>query len=111
MPTPKRKRIGKSPRRSRMMKTTAAAIIVAIMRMRSTEPAAAFFDTAARRLGVKNEEIWMIGDDIRVDVGGAQQTGLKGVQVKTGKYRAGDLDGAIKPDLVLDSIADLKSLL
>jgi HAD superfamily hydrolase (TIGR01458 family) len=75
------------------------------------KPAAAFFDAAARRLGVAKEEVWMIGDDIRVDVGGAQQAGLKGVQVKTGKYRAGDLDGAIKPDLVLDSIADLKSLL
>jgi len=29
----------------------------------------------------------MIGDDIISDVGGAQALGMKGVQVRTGKYR------------------------
>ena len=29
----------------------------------------------------------MIGDDIVSDVGGAQSVGMKGVQVRTGKYR------------------------
>lgn len=30
----------------------------------------------------------MIGDDLVNDVGGAQQCGIKGVQVRTGKYRS-----------------------
>lgn len=29
----------------------------------------------------------MIGDDIVSDVGGAQKCGMRGVQVKTGKWR------------------------
>jgi len=71
------------------------------------KPAAAFFHTAARKLGVAEGEILMLGDDIRIDVGGAQAAGLKGGLVKTGKYRPGDLDGDVKPDVVLDSIAAL----
>lgn len=30
----------------------------------------------------------MIGDDLVNDVGGAQRCGIKGVQVRTGKYRS-----------------------
>jgi ribonucleotide monophosphatase NagD (HAD superfamily) len=51
----------------------------------------------------------MIGDDIVTDVGGAQQAGLKGVLVKTGKFRPQDLTREVQPDAVLDSIADLPS--
>jgi HAD superfamily hydrolase (TIGR01458 family) len=74
------------------------------------KPAAGFFEAAVRRLGVPKDEVLMIGDDIRVDVGGAQRAGLKGALVKTGKYRAGDLEGAVKPDFVMDSIAALPRL-
>jgi ribonucleotide monophosphatase NagD (HAD superfamily) len=49
----------------------------------------------------------MIGDDIEADIGGAQAAGLKGALVKTGKFRTTDLEGTIRPDVVLDSIADL----
>jgi ribonucleotide monophosphatase NagD (HAD superfamily) len=49
----------------------------------------------------------MIGDDIEADVGGAQAAGLKAALVKTGKFRAADLDHAIQPEIVLDSVADL----
>lgn len=48
----------------------------------------------------------LIGDDIKTDVGGAQQAALRGVQVRTGKFQATDLEGAIRPDAVLDSIAE-----
>lgn len=33
------------------------------------------------------EQALMIGDDLVNDVGGAQQVGMKGLQVRTGKYR------------------------
>lgn len=71
------------------------------------KPAAAFFNTATKKLGVHAAEILMVGDDVRVDVGGAQKAGLKGALVKTGKYRAGDLGGDVRPDYVIDSIVDL----
>ena len=50
----------------------------------------------------------MIGDDILTDVHGAQQVGLKGILVKTGKYRE-DLaaNSGVIPDLVLKSLASL----
>jgi ribonucleotide monophosphatase NagD (HAD superfamily) len=49
----------------------------------------------------------MVGDDIEVDVGGAQKAGLVGALVKTGKHRPSDLIGSLKPNVVLDSIAAL----
>ena len=53
------------------------------------------------------EETLMIGDDIRGDVGGAQQAGIPGLLVRTGKFLPEDLNGDIRPDGLLDSIADL----
>jgi len=32
----------------------------------------------------------MIGDDVVGDIGGAQGIGIRGILVKTGKYREGD---------------------
>jgi phospholysine phosphohistidine inorganic pyrophosphate phosphatase len=52
-------------------------------------------------------DVLMVGDDIETDVGGAQSGGVKGAIVKTGKFRPADLDGPIRPYVVLDSIADL----
>jgi ribonucleotide monophosphatase NagD (HAD superfamily) len=49
----------------------------------------------------------MIGDDIRGDIEGAQQAGIHGVLVRTGKFRPVDLSMGITPDFVLNSIADL----
>jgi HAD superfamily hydrolase (TIGR01458 family) len=71
------------------------------------KPAAAFFQAASAKLGVAPGDVWMVGDDIHADVGGAMSAGLKGVLVRTGKFRETDLAGPVKPDLVLDSIADL----
>ncbi len=73
------------------------------------KPAEAFFHAATEELRVEPGETVMIGDDIQVDVGGAQQAGLKGMLVKTGKFRPRDLTGDVHPDAVLDSIADLPS--
>jgi hypothetical protein len=74
------------------------------------KPAEAFFHAAVKRLGVTPDQVLMIGDDVRVDVGGAQRAGLKGALVKTGKYRAGD-EHVGQPDFVLDSINGLRDLL
>jgi HAD superfamily hydrolase (TIGR01458 family) len=71
------------------------------------KPANTFFDAAVRKLGTSAAEVVMIGDDIRGDVGGAQAAGLAGVLVRTGKFRPKDLEGEVRPDAVLDSVADL----
>ncbi|KAL2099909.1 hypothetical protein ACEWY4_004303 [Coilia grayii] len=60
------------------------------------KPEKTFFLEALRDLGCAPEEAVMIGDDARDDVGGAQNTGMRGILVQTGKYRAGD-EGKISP--------------
>lgn len=76
------------------------------------KPAADFFKIAQGDIGIAADELLMIGDDIDVDVGGAQQAGLAGVLVKTGKYRQEYANASVvKPDAVIDSIAQLPSLL
>jgi HAD superfamily hydrolase (TIGR01458 family) len=71
------------------------------------KPAAAFFQAAAAKLALPAGELVMIGDDIDADIGGAQAAGLKGCLVKTGKFRPSDLEGAVEPNAVLDSVAAL----
>ena len=71
------------------------------------KPAAAFFDAALARLRCSAERALMIGDDIVGDVDAAQKCGIHGIQVKTGKFRASDLDRAIEPFALIDSIAEL----
>lgn len=71
------------------------------------KPAEAFFRAAVVHLGRVREEIVMIGDDIHTDIAGGQAAGLKGALVQTGKFRAADLKGPVKPDAVLLSVASL----
>lgn len=71
------------------------------------KPAAHFFDAALARLGVAADAAAMVGDDVRTDVHGAQDAGLTGVLVRTGKFRPDDLRHARAPDAVLDSVGDL----
>ena len=71
------------------------------------KPASAFFDSALALLGCAAESTYMIGDDIRGDVDAAQRCGLRGIQVRTGKFRPQDLAGDIVPFAVLDSVAEL----
>lgn len=76
------------------------------------KPAVDFFNIALEDIHLKASEVGMIGDDIDSDVGGAQQAGIKGILVRTGKYRQSYADASgIKPDVVIDSIADLPALL
>ena len=77
-----------------------------------SKPAAAFFATALARLGASAAGTMMVGDDIETDVLAAQRQGLTGVLVKTGKYLPRTHQAAAgTPDHVLDSFADLPTLL
>ncbi len=76
------------------------------------KPAADFFKIALDDMQLEASDAGMIGDDIDSDIGGAQQAGLRGILVRTGKYRQSYADAsAIKPDALIDSIRDLPALL
>ena len=54
----------------------------------------------------------MVGDDIHSDVLGAQDAGIPGVLVRTGKFRPSDLeDDGAQPEHVLEDIGQLPGLL
>jgi HAD superfamily hydrolase (TIGR01458 family) len=72
------------------------------------KPSPAFFRRALREIGADPGEAAMIGDDIVTDIGGARASGMKGILVRTGKYREETVRvSGITPDLVIDSLADL----
>ena len=73
------------------------------------KPSREFFSAAVGKLGLAPGEVLMIGDDIRTDIAGAQAAGLRAALVRTGKFRASDLEEGIQPDAVLDSVTDLPS--
>jgi HAD superfamily hydrolase (TIGR01458 family) len=72
------------------------------------KPERDFFRLALEDMGLEPREVAMVGDDAEADVAGAQAAGLRGILVKTGKYRP-DTEG--EPDLLLDSVAELPEAL
>ncbi len=63
-----------------------------------------FFLLSVKSMGLRPEEVAVIGDDIESDVKGAMDAGLKGILVKTGKFTPNDLEKGIKPDLIIENI-------
>ena len=75
------------------------------------KPSPDFFTLVLQDLGLLPEQVAMVGDDIESDIGGAQAVGMKGVLVRTGKYRSETTAvSKIKPSLIIDSVADLPDL-
>jgi HAD superfamily hydrolase (TIGR01458 family) len=72
------------------------------------KPERDFFRLALEDLGLGPHQVAMVGDDAEADVAGAQAAGLRGILVKTGKYRP-EAEGT--PDLVLESVAGLPEAL
>lgn len=72
------------------------------------KPSPAMFYAALSDLELEAEDVVMIGDDIYNDVAGAQSAGVRGILVKSGKYRA-DLveESGVEPDMVVESIGEL----
>jgi len=72
------------------------------------KPSPAFFELSVNALELPKTKVAMVGDDIDSDVGGAQAVGLKGILVRTGKYRQEHVDSSpVHPDLTIDSVAEL----
>jgi HAD superfamily hydrolase (TIGR01458 family) len=81
------------------------------------KPAPLGFQTSAERMGVDPDLVVMVGDDLDNDVLAAQVVGMRGVLVRTGKFRQERLDRhardqyAMQPAFVVDSVADLPGVL
>jgi HAD superfamily hydrolase (TIGR01458 family) len=72
------------------------------------KPTAAYFEAALAELDSTPSEAVMVGDDVEADIGGAKQIGMRGVLVRTGKFRPAALEEADpQPDAVIGSIAEL----
>ncbi|XP_037660195.1 phospholysine phosphohistidine inorganic pyrophosphate phosphatase isoform X2 [Choloepus didactylus] len=52
------------------------------------KPSPEFFKSALHEMGLEAHQAIMIGDDIVGDIGGAQRCGIRGLQVRTGKFRS-----------------------
>lgn len=76
------------------------------------KPSPDFFRQALEQLELSPDQVAVIGDDIDADIAGARKAGLFSILVKTGKYRDAALKRSrVRPDLIIDSIAQLPSLL
>jgi HAD superfamily hydrolase (TIGR01458 family) len=76
------------------------------------KPSEAFFELALSDLGVEPSAAAMVGDDVEADIGGALDAGIRGILVRTGKYREEDVRASgIEPTAIVDSIADVPDLI
>ena len=81
------------------------------------KPSYAFYDEALSRLKKQNrdaeyEHITMISDDVKGDLGGAKELGMKTIFVTSGKYRSEQeivplLEEKLKPDLVYKNMQEI----
>ncbi len=72
------------------------------------KPSPDFFQSAVDAIGLLPNQVAMIGDDIDSDVGGAQALGMRGILVRTGKYRRQFAETSrTRPSLTVDSFAHL----
>ena len=76
------------------------------------KPSRPMFEAAARSMGLELQEVAMVGDDLQADIGGSQALGCQAFMVRTGKYRAAELESSdVEPDAVIDSLAALPQLI
>ena len=74
------------------------------------KPSPSFYAAALQSLDINSgKSVAMVGDDLWSDIQGAQQAGLKGWLVRTGKYQQSALAASgIVPDRILESVAALR---
>ena len=69
------------------------------------------FKLAVYGWGLSENSIYVVGDDLDGDIGGAHNAGMKSVLVKTGKFREENLKRSeIKPNHIINSVADLPNI-
>jgi NagD protein len=81
------------------------------------KPSVAFYNEALKRIKNQNpdicfEDITMISDDVKGDLGGAKEMGMKSIFVTSGKYKTAKeivpfLDDDLKPDFVYKNMQEI----
>jgi ribonucleotide monophosphatase NagD (HAD superfamily) len=61
-------------------------------------------------MGLRKNEVLVVGDRIATDVRGALDFGLRSALVKTGEFDVKDLGGNILADYLFDSVQEILSL-
>ena len=75
------------------------------------KPSETFFKIALESLRCSPSEAIVVGDDITSDIMGAENTKMRSILVKTGKFKPNQLEDPIaKPTWVLESISALAQL-
>jgi HAD superfamily hydrolase (TIGR01458 family) len=76
------------------------------------KPSPEFFRPVLESLGVDPAHVAIVGDDLAGDVVGGQAAGMRGILVRTGKFRPDELARSrVDPDRVIDSLADLPAVI
>ena len=78
------------------------------------KPNSDYFKLALKKIGLKTNEVIIIGDDVESDIQGAKNAGIKGILVKTGKGQKKfqkNYHLKIKPFLTLNLFSELRNLL
>jgi len=74
------------------------------------KPSKYVFDLTLKTMGLKKDEVVMVGDRISSDVKGAKTFGIKSILIKTGEFDEKELDGSIEPDYIIDSIVEILTI-
>lgn len=69
------------------------------------------FELALQSTALGNKQVTMVGDRVSTDVVGANKAGIQTVLVRTGEFHLNDLQNAVHPDFIVDSIQDIPDLL
>jgi len=76
------------------------------------KPSAELLRLAIDDMDLSPHEVAMVGDDVESDVSGAFSVGARSIVVRTGKFTLDTYERSErKPDVLLDSVADLPSAL
>ena len=75
------------------------------------KPSKEYFHLALSKIGLKPDEVIILGDDIESDIKGGNNAGIRSIMVKTGKgENYSKKKGDIIPFMTIDSIKDLKKM-
>jgi len=83
-------------------------VVVTSSMVKAYKPSPLLFNELLRRMEVRPQEVLFVGDSPERDVLGAKRVGMKAVLLLRGKK---EVDAPVKPDLTVNSLLELVSLL
>lgn len=74
------------------------------------KPSPLAFELTLKSMGLAARQVLMVGDRVSSDIVGAKACGLQTALLRTGEFKTADLDGNVRPDVILDSITGVIDL-